>query len=59
MNSDFLERNQVLKYLRISAPTLYRWMERRGFPRPLRPGARRRIWRRSEIDAWLEGTRKT
>ncbi len=34
--------------------TLYRWMESRGFPRPLHLGPNSVAWRSVEVEAWLE-----
>ena len=34
--------------------TLYRWMESRGFPRPLQLGPNSVAWRSVEVEAWLE-----
>ena len=37
----------------ISDMTLWRWLDRLGFPRPTYI-ARRRYWREDEVVAWLE-----
>lgn len=34
--------------------TLRRWIEGKGFPRPIRLGANSAAWRVTDIEAWLE-----
>ncbi len=46
-------RSQVLMHFGISASTLYRWIERDGFPRPIQLGGHSVGWVETEIQAWL------
>ncbi|MFA6698986.1 MAG: AlpA family phage regulatory protein [Thiomicrospira sp.] len=46
-------RSQVLAHFSISASTLYRWIERDGFPRPIQLGGHSVGWVETEIQAWL------
>lgn len=43
----------VLEMLPVTEMSLSRWMKNKGFPRPLRIGARS-YWRLSEVCAWIE-----
>jgi predicted DNA-binding transcriptional regulator AlpA len=38
----------------ISDMTLWRWTRERGFPQPDATIARRKFWRRSTVQAWIE-----
>ncbi|MGN7980229.1 helix-turn-helix transcriptional regulator [Burkholderia sp. 22313] len=39
--------------MRVSRPTIKRWIEKEGFPAPIRLGDRTRFWRRAEVLAWV------
>ena len=41
----------------ISDMTLWRWLDQRDFPQPVRI-ARRRYWRMDDVVAWLEAQRE-
>jgi hypothetical protein len=51
--SDLKDRNIVHNYV-----TLARWIKREGFPPGFMLGPNTRVWRESDIDAWL-ATRPT
>lgn len=38
-----------------SRTTIYRWMQSRGFPKPIQ-GSSRLLWREEEVEAWETGT---
>ena len=45
---------EVVATTRISKATIYRLLNRDGFPRPIKLGERCVGWRRGEVDSWLE-----
>ena len=51
--NDLLTRNEVLAILKVSRATLYVFMERDDFPRPVKLGNCNR-WPRFEVEGWLE-----
>ncbi|WP_420326560.1 helix-turn-helix transcriptional regulator [Mameliella sp.] len=53
-----LRRREVENRTGLSRSTLYDWMKRGEFPRPVKLGARIVAWRETDIVAWLE-SRKT
>jgi prophage regulatory protein len=53
----FLRVNDVCRLLRISKPTLWRLRRANAFPEPTELTDRVIAWRRSEVEAWLRGTR--
>ena len=57
----FLRMKEVIEMLSISRSTLYRWIKKGIFPRPILiggSGTRAVRWQRSVIERWLE-TRET
>jgi len=44
---------QVCELLHCDRKTIYRRMERAGFPRPLRVARNRVLWRASEVELWI------
>ena len=40
------------RYGGISDTTLWRWVQAKGFPAPLKPNGRHRLWKLSELEAW-------
>jgi prophage regulatory protein len=48
-----LRQRQVLQLLGISASTLWDWVRRGKFPRPIAIGPNSRAWLGDEIDAYL------
>lgn len=50
---DLLTRDDVLAVLKVSRASLYKFISKDGFPRPLKIGAVNR-WRSDEVKAWLE-----
>ena len=50
---DLLTRDDVLAVLKVSRASLYKFISKDGFPRPLKNGAVNR-WRSDEVKAWLE-----
>ena len=51
--SRILSLQDVLYLSGLSRATIYRQIARGKFPRPVRYGPRRKVWRRLEVDAWL------
>lgn len=54
MQEILLRRHEVERRTGLSRSTLYEWMSRGEFPRPVRLGARRVAWRATDIATWIE-----
>lgn len=48
------DRRTVEKVLGIKTTALYRMMKESGLPKPIRLGARRVMWKRSDVLAWID-----
>lgn len=55
MSKQVLRIRGVVRKTGASRTTVYDWMRRGQFPRPIRLGARAVGWLESEIDSWIEG----
>ena len=53
MAERILRRPEVEARTGLSRSTIYDWMKRGEFPKPVALGSRLVGWRESEIDAWL------
>jgi prophage regulatory protein len=53
MNDRILRRPEVERLTGLSRTTLYEWMKRGVFPRPVALGSRLVGWRASDIAEWL------
>ena len=49
----FLSKQQVLKKIPITAPTLWAWVRQGKFPRP-RAIFNKTVWIAAEVDAWMQ-----
>jgi|SRR6516164_2040242 prophage regulatory protein len=49
----FLSKQQVLKKIPVTAPTLWAWVRQGKFPRP-RAIYNKTVWIASEVDAWMQ-----
>ncbi len=58
MPDKLLRRPEVEARTGLSRSTLYDWMKRGEFPRPVKLGTRLVAWRESEISAWLDSREK-
>jgi len=55
MNKEYLEISEVEEYTTLKRGTIYLQMKNGGFPQPHQlEDIRRNIWRKSEIDVWME-----
>lgn len=54
MTDTLLRRPQVEARTGISRSTIYLWMDKGDFPRPVKLGTRLVAWRESDIIAWLD-----
>ena len=52
-DSPYQTRQQVEKLIKVSRPTLYRWMKTGDFPKPVHMGANMVRWKASDIEKWL------
>lgn len=55
MPQKLLRRADVEARTGLSRSTIYAWMEKGSFPKPMKLGARLVAWRETDIDAWVEG----
>lgn len=53
LTDTLLPRRKVLEVVPVAVATLYRWMDGGSFPRPVKVGPNRVMWRESDIQAWL------
>lgn len=49
---------ELAKFLGVAPSTIYRWLESGKLPKPYQLGDAAVRWRMSEIEAWLEETRR-
>jgi len=49
-----LRRREVLDRVGVGQSTLYDWMKRGEFPRPVALGSKLVGWRESDVTAWIE-----
>lgn len=56
---EMLDARDLRRLLGINAREIRRMVSSHDFPRPLRLGARRLRWKRSDIDAWIERTKSS
>jgi excisionase family DNA binding protein len=58
MEEAFLTTEEIMKLFRICRDTVQDWIKNKAdFPSPIKIG-RRNLWKRSEIEAYIESTRK-
>ena len=50
----FLTLNEVMEITTVGRSTLYSWMPKGLFPRPVNLGPRKVAWLQSDIDDWME-----
>ena len=49
-----IKRAELLTLVPMSAPTIYRNIQKGLFPKPLRIGTRHVAWRLSQVEAWMD-----
>ena len=54
MADKLLRRPEVETLTGLSRSTIYAWLQRGDFPKPVKLGTRLVAWRESDIAAWLE-----
>ena len=52
-DSPYQTRQQVEKLIKVSRPTLYRWMKEGNFPKNIKLGANLVRWKTSDLEAWI------
>ena len=53
----YLKLSEIVPHLiPVGKATLWRWIQRGTFPAPKKLVARPRLWLRSEVVAWMNGT---
>jgi len=58
MPTVLLKRPEVTRRTGLSRSTLYVWMARGAFPKPIKLGTRSIAWRESDIEAWIDEREK-
>ena len=54
MSEKLLRRPEVEARTGLKRSTIYDWMEKGNFPRPLRLGERVVAWREADVDKWIQ-----
>jgi len=54
MPEKLLRRREVEARTALARSTIYDWMKRGDFPKPVLLGSRKVAWRESDVKAWLE-----
>lgn len=49
-----LKSKDIQSQFGISKSTLYRWVNERGFPKPIKFGSGVARWKQDEVELWLE-----
>lgn len=52
MQDQYLRLKDFLPSLGVSEPTIWRWVKRGHFPKPVKIGQRAVAWRKTDLDAW-------
>lgn len=50
---EILRVEDLIQMLKISRPTLYRWLKQDNFPKPIHLGPKTPVWRQSDIEEWI------
>jgi len=53
-----LKVSELAKFLGVAPSTIYRWLENGKLPQPFEIGDAAVRWRKSEIEHWLEESRR-
>lgn len=51
---NYLKLADIKKQFQISKSTVYRWMDEKRFPRPVKFSAKAVRWRAGDIEQWIE-----
>ena len=53
MEDYFLRLPQVLDYVGVSKPTIYRWIKEKTFPEPIKLSTRVAVWKTDDVKEWM------
>jgi prophage regulatory protein len=53
MEDYFLRLPQVLDYVGVSKPTIYRWIKEKTFPEPIKLSTRMAVWKKADVQEWM------
>ena len=53
MEDYFLRLPQVLDYVGVSKPTIYRWIKEKTFPEPIKLSTRVAAWKTADVKEWM------
>jgi predicted DNA-binding transcriptional regulator AlpA len=53
MRRPIMFRDELLETLKVTSPTVWLWMVRYGFPKPIVCGGSRSAWYVDEVEQWL------
>lgn len=51
---DFIVPSELVILVKYKMPTIYEKIKRDEFPQPIRLGPRRAVWRRIDVQKWIE-----
>lgn len=51
----FMKSKEIQNQFGISKSTLYRWVNERGFPKPIKFGSGVARWDKNEVELWVQG----
>ena len=54
MNEKFLRLHEVKRRTGLSRTTIYDWMSKGKFPRPIHLGVRSVAWREKKVNQWMQ-----
>ena len=57
-NQTYVNGKDILKFFGVTSETIKDWMKNKGFPKPITPSSKTRLWKCSEIDDWLMEIKK-
>lgn len=49
-----ISSKDIMQKLGITRFTLYRWIKNGRFPKPIKPGGGKQMWREETVSSWLE-----
>jgi len=58
MELEVYRMRELTKLLKVSKETVYLWIRKNKFPKPLKLGARTSVWLKEDIEKWLEEKKK-
>jgi len=54
----FVRLKDLQEFFGVWNTTIYRWIKKRGFPNPYKPGPNTSLWDMDEVEEWILSSRK-